>query len=311
MSSMKHLLICGLFTVCALFSVGPGIGEAAGAEGMRLFDSAYQAVSKTGPVMRNSMTLHSPTFHMDVALTGEWNRGNSAWLGGSVKWNSTNTKTGVTEKDSLPVYMELNQGTLSVFGKKSGRWYREEVMGMPLLLPYLLMSGGIDVTPAVKSVEMGRDTASQTHMQVILDGPKTAELVRTYGSNLTGDQQQFVEYMAQGIAQGDVNFSWVVDRDTLQTITFSMDLTPLMQNYARAVLQGSYESRLTLSQEDSEFYQTIGYYCNLKFYSTRLGKADSSDITGAYDLGRKAKMTAVPGTVITSLKQTSVSATLP
>lgn len=312
MSRWKNLLCCGVFTACALFGTAPGVGQAAGVDGSRIFHTAFQAAFATQDVqpMRTKLTLYSPTFHLEVSLIDEWRPG-TAWMGGQLKWNHTNLNTGVTTKEAFPVYGEMDQNKLSFYGERSGRWYREEVMKMPMFLPYMLINNEIDVTSAVKSVELRTETDTQKHLQVVLDGRKTAALVREYNKRNTGEQQEFTEYLAQGLEMTDLNYFWVVDKHTFRTITLSADLTPLMQNYGKAVLQASYESKLTLNEEESKFYQAIGYYCNLKIYSTLLDDPKSPDAVNAYGLGRQAKASPTVGNVFSSLKRTCASSTLP
>lgn len=312
MTSIKNYLLRGLLALCFILTCTTTSANAAGMDGMAAFREAYFANPPQLHQFETTASFFGPSFHIDAKLCGEWNSNGTLWSGGEIDLDDTDLKTGHTSKKSIPVYMEYSGDSLYFYGKNRNSWLREQIMGIPMWVAYVIKSRDMTVleenASAVRSVRLIKDDGAQQQMQITLDGPRLAELTRSHGMTGSDMNQQFAEYLAQAMEQTTIEAAWAVDKNTKQTITLSADLTELMRNYAKSVLQASYESKLTLSTDEQDFYKTIGYYCNLKFYCNRTNA--QQNIQGAYDIGRTAKSSFTEGSTLDVLRNDAVNATV-
>ena len=312
MHTIKNFIFRGLLALCLILTCTSANVSAAEMDGMSTFREAYFANPPQSHQFETTATFFGPTFHLDAKMCGEWNSNGTLWCGGEIDFDDTDLKTGHTSKKNIPVYMEYSGDSLYFYGKDKNVWQREQIMGIPMWIAYLIKSRDMAVleenASAVQSVRLNKDDGTQQQMQIVLNGPRLAELTRSHGMKGSDMDRQFAEYLAQAMEQTSIEVAWVVDKNTKQTITLSANLTELMRNYAKSILQASYESKLTLSTDDQDFYKTIGYYCNLNFYCNRTNS--QPNIKGAYDIGRMAKNSSTDGNTLDTLRKEAVNATV-
>lgn len=312
MNPIKNYIWRGLIVLCLLWACTSSSAGATGMDGMSAFKEAYFANPPQIHQFETTASFFGPSFHLDAKTCGEWNGNGSLWCGGEITLDDTELKTGHTVKKNIPVYMEYSGNNLYFYGKNNNSWLQEQIMGIPMWIAYVIKSRDMTVleenASAVQSVNLIKDDGSQQQMQIILNGSRLAELTRSHGTNGSDRDQQFAEYLAQAMEQTSLELAWVVDKNTKQTITLTTDLTELMRNYAKSMLQASYESKLTLTKDEQDFYQTIGYYCNFKFYCNRT--ESQSKIKAAYDIGRIAKASSTNGSTLDILRKDAVDATI-
>lgn len=312
MNPIKNYLLRGLFALCLLWACNSASAGAAGMDGMSAFKEAYFANPPQIHQFETTASFFGPSFHLDAKMCGEWNGNGTLWCGGEIAFDDTELKTGQTAKKNIPVYMEYSGDSLYFYGKNNNSWLQEQIMGIPMWIAYVIKSRDMTVleenASAVQAVNLIKDDGAQQQMQIILNGSRLAALTRSHGMNGSDKDRLFAEYLAQAMEQTNLELAWVVDKNTKQTITLTANLTELMRNYAKSMLQASYESKLTLTKDEQEFYQTIGYYCNLNFYCNRTGAQEK--IKAAYDIGRAAKGASTNGSTIDAIRKEAVDATI-
>jgi len=257
-----------------------------------------------------SVTLYGPTFRAEMDLNGTAKSNGAAWLGGVLNWSNTNVSSGVTTQRDIPVYINHAADRVTFYGKTNNVWYKSDLQGMPMWIMNVLNSRDNNIRTAnisaVRDVHLLSEKNGQQQMSVILDGQKMAALVNANDS----DDKQFATYLARAMEKTNLECVWVVEKETLDTITISLDLTNLMRNYAREVLDGSYHSEITLTPEEVDFYKTIGYYCNLTFYFNRIGQFNNDSFQQAYNYGKEAQKTTQEGNVLEQLRAEAVASTV-
>ena len=77
------------------------------------------------------------------------------------------------------------------------------------------------------------------------------------------------DYLNAALAASDLKITWTVDKKTGETDMVAADLTDVMRNYAKAMLQDSYDGKISLAQEEVDMLASIGYYYNLQLYLVR------------------------------------------
>ena len=130
----------------------------------------------------------------------------------------------------------------------------------------------------VKDVDIIKDTDTLRIMNVKLDGQKIAAVLEqnAQGSfaKLSGDalnaQKELLNRWLVAIKENDITLTWAVKKPTFETLTASFDLTDIMRAYARYVLDESAAGRVVLTDEERELLDAMGYYAELKSYTTKL-----------------------------------------
>lgn len=288
----------------------PATDADAASDGIQVFRQSYLTAPTADQNVEVTVSLYGPTFRAETDLDGTWQANGAAWLGGQISWSDTNLATGQTTQRNFPVYINQLADKVTFYGKSGGKWQFEDLTDMPMWIMNALKSrdkASLESNlSAVREVKILDDKDNKQQMAVFLDGKKVAALVRNSG----GNDKQFAEYLARAMEKTNLECVWVVDKDTKQTVTLNADLTTLMRNYAKEVLEGSYHSELTLTPEEIDFYKTIGYYCNLNFYVSSLGTLQRDKFQKAYNLGKEAQNAATAGNMLEELRAEAVASTV-
>lgn len=312
---MKKNKLCA--AVLAAF-IGLGItagapcANAAPADGMEAFRSAYFAKIKENDNMLARMILYGPSFHADTTFKVALASNGSFTASGNLNWVYTNLSIGKTARETIPLYINCQKDVLSLYGNR-GTWLREDFAGAPLWILQAVVTNNIrelaDNAEAVQSVELQQKTpGNHQALRITLDGRKLADLARKYSSaqsNVPDDSLQFAEYLAQGLEQTNPVVSWVVDEKTKETVTAYIDLTSVMQKYAQSLLEGNYQGNVALDDEDKSFLTTIGYYCNLQLYISH-SKTDPLEPV----FPKEAKGAVLTGKLLDDLESEAVASSL-
>ncbi len=153
-------------------------------------------------------------------------------------------------------------------------------------LPAVLTTTWKAVTPttikdnigAVKDAEVLNDTANMRIMKITLDGKKIANILEKNssksfstlkGEDLKHQREVFARWMT-AIRANDITFTWTVNKPGWETVTTVFDLTDIMRAYSRYVLDESAAGRVVLTDEERSLLDAMGYYAELKFYSTNI-----------------------------------------
>ena len=267
-------------SVLASLALLAGAAPAAAApmSGMETFRSAYFAKEKAERDAQVRVILYGPSFRADTEFAVALHSNGSFLAKGAINWMHTDLSTGETSRVSFPAFIEAGKDKLSLYGYRNGSWSREDFLGAPLWILEALTTDDLNLlaqnAAAVQSVAMLDSLPWQQSMRVTLDGAKMAELMRkcadVHGG--TEEQKQYAEYLALALEKTAPTVAWVVDAQTRETITAYVDFTKVMQQYAQALLEGSYQGEVSLSEDSKAFLNAVGYYCNLQVYFTQMTK---------------------------------------
>lgn len=251
---------------------------AAPMSGMETFRSAYFAKEKTERDAQVRVILYGPSLRADTEFAAVLHANGSFLAKGTINWMHTDLSTGKTSHVSFPAFIESGTDKISLYGYRNGSWSREDFLGAPLWILKMLATDDLKLlahnTDAVQSVAMLDSLPGQQSMRVTLDGAKMAEMMRECADAQEGteEQKQYAEYLARALEKTAPTVAWVVDEQTKETLTAYVDLTKVMQQYAQALLEGSYQGEVTLSDDNKAFLNAVGYYCNLQVYFTQMTK---------------------------------------
>ncbi|MBR1807692.1 MAG: hypothetical protein IJ774_15075 [Selenomonadaceae bacterium] len=251
--------------------------------GMSAFREAYLAQFENTRMVDQDLTLISPNFHLDIDSKAQAGADGSFMMSGELAWTYTNLKRNYSTNSQIPFYIEQRgSDELKLYVQRRGRWSYMILPGLPAGIVTLwktsdmsMLSQNLDV---VKDVEVIKDTADMRVMKVTLDGQKIAarleknaesSFAKLSGDALTEQRETFKRWTT-AISANDITFSWTVNKPNFETITAAFDLTEIMRSYCRYVLDESAAGRVVLSDEERELLDAMGYYAELRSYTTHV-----------------------------------------
>ena len=265
--------------------------------GMSAFKEAYMSRAANVRMIDQDLTLISPNFHLDIDSKAQVDASGSFRMSGDLAWTYTNLQRNYSTNNKIPFYIEQD-GTaeLKLYVQRMGRWSYMLLPGLPAgvatfwkTTDFDLLSRNLD---AVKDVELVKDTADMRVMNVTVDGKKIAEILeknaepsfeKLSGDALTEQREIFNRWMT-AIRANNITFSWTVNKPDWETVTAAFDLTDIMRVYCRYVLDEAAAGKITLTDEERDLLDAMGYYAELKSYTSRIAPREDIYIQFPSDL---------------------------
>ena len=128
--------------------------------------------------------------------------------------------------------------------------------------------------PLVKAVSIINETEKLQAMKVVLDVPKLTQFVKNCDTSQEKTAQApefspaFWDSLISYLQGQELAVDWIVDRNTHETITTSIDFTPLLRAYAQGALDAMAKGTVTFTEEQKQTLETLGYFSEMKFYLT-------------------------------------------
>ena len=265
--------------------------------GMDTFREAYLAQLKNTRMVDQDLTLISPNFHLDIDSKAQAGADGSFMMSGELAWTYTNLKRNYSTNSQIPFYIE-QQGNneMKLYVQRGGRWSYMLLPGLPAGIATLWKTSDMSMlsrnVAAVKDVEVIKDTADMRVMKVTLDGQKIADLLeqnaepsfaKLSGDALAQQREIFTRWMT-AIRANDLTFSWTVNKPDFETVTAAIDLTDIMRVYCRYVLDEAAAGKITLTDEERDLLDAMGYYSELRSYTSHIKPRDDIYIQFPSDL---------------------------
>ena len=296
MMKFKSLNIRKLAAVAAvsgtLFFGGNAVVNAAPMDnGIWAFREAYTAQAPSTRVFNQYMTMVTPNFHMDIDSKAQVLASGQMRMSGDFNLTYTNLKKNYSTNSTIPFYIEQIDNQMTLYVQRRGKWSKMILPGLPTGIALMWKSNNPvvanSVMSAVKAVEILKDTPDMRIMNVTLDGAKVADLMEKDSESsfegLSGDdlayQKEIFSRWLAAFRKGDVTFSWTVNKPSWTTATATFDLTSIMRAYARYTLDESAAGRVILTEEERDLLDAVGYYSELKSYTTTINPKDDTTIT--------------------------------
>ncbi len=281
---MKHPVCAAVLCGTLLF------GGAAEAEqtGMDAFKEAMTMnMEQDNRIFREQIVFFLPDVNADIDFQAVAHNKKDVRMEGNFSFVMTNEK-GNTVTTAVPFYLDQSGTDMLLYFKTGKEWQKFKA---PLISASAVDALGtpteVDIQnliSLVKSAEVLKDTDSQRTMLLHLDqNAFTLELEKFYTNDTEGKQteedkafQEIVsKYLKQGIQNSDVWCTWTVDKKDWQTITLAVNLSSLIQETAKAVLN---DSSVTLDPFSQHLLESLAYYSELKAYTTYLNPDTKSRI---------------------------------
>lgn len=267
----------------AIFFGGNAAVNAAPADnGVWAFREAYTAQTASTRVFEQDMTLIAPTFHLDIDSRAQVLSDGSFRMGGNFTWTYTNLKKNYSTNSTIPFYIEQIDNDMTLYVQRRGKWSKMLLPGLPSGIALIWKTTDPDllndIMGAVKKVDVLKDNDHMRIMNVTIDGGKFATILEKNSqstfANLKGaalaEQKENFSRWLNAFKSTDITFAWTVNKPTWTTATASFDLTSIMRAYARYVLDESAAGRVVLTEEERDLLDAMGYYAELRSYTTQL-----------------------------------------
>ena len=235
---------------------------------MAAFREAYNMQVQGTRLVNQDLTLIAPNFHLD-----------------------TNLKKNYSTNSRIPFFIVQDGSEMTLYVQRNGAWSKMILPGLPSGIAVLWRSDDPAITngilQAVKSAQILNDTPDMRVMNVTLDGNKIAALLENNSqasfANLSGDalaqQREIFNRWLAAIKANDLTFAWTINKPKWETITAAFDLTDVMRAYARYVLDESAAGRITLNDEERDLLDAMGYYAELRSYTTYIDPRGNDMLT--------------------------------
>ena len=291
---MKNALLAA--TICStLLCGGTASADQTGMEAVK------EAITNGSPhdsrVFREQIIFFLPDIKADVDFQGVSHVDTELRLQGNLDIVVTDPK-GNTVSTTFPFYIDQLKNDMTLYFKSDKKWNK--------LKAPIASASAVDVlaTPTetelkdwislVKSSEVLKETPTQRTMLLDLDESAMIELMEKISEENKNKeeteenkkiQEQFSKYLNQGIKNTDVWCIWTVDKQDWQTITFSINLSGIIQETAKAALN---DTDANFDELTLEMLKNLAYYSELRAYTTYLNPEIKSTIELPKEL-KKAK----------------------
>ena len=261
------------------------------------------------------LMFHSPNFQSNTIVDGLLGKDGSSAITGKFSWSYTDMNTGNTQQQEMPFYAERFGDTATLYGQRRGVWQKENILGNLSWILDAISSEDKDTkiqyastVKDVKTTVAGNDRQS---MQITFDGKALSAVKDKAVRNRIAAMNEAdgkaalasVAYLNAALAESNPKCVWTIDKNTGKTVMLTADLTEVMRSYAKAVLQDSYQGKITLTEEETQFLASIGYYCNLQIYLTPNDKS-----AGRAVIPDAVKSDAKAGNIFADIKSEIISA---
>lgn len=302
MKFLNKINLRRLATVAAIsgtvFFGGNAVADAATDNDIWAFREAYVSQAPDTRVFEQDLTLISTNFHLDVNSKAQVLKDGSFRMGGQFNWTYTNLKRNYSTNNTIPFYIEQIGNEMTLYVQRKGKWSKMILPGLPAGIAILwkstdpvILNGIMD---AVKKIEVLNDTPDLRTMNVTLDGIKLANVLnenssetfaKLSGDALTEQKASFHRWLS-AFRKTDITFTWTVNKPSWTTATAVFDLTSIMRAYAIHVLNESAAGRIVLTDEERDLLDAIGYYSELRSYTTKIAVREDNIVRLPAELSR-------------------------
>lgn len=281
----------------SLFWGGSDVVVNAASDGMKAFREAYMAQRADTRMVDQDLTLISTNFHLDIDSKAQVTADGVLRMSGDLAWTYTNLNKNYSTNSHIPFFIEqVGNNELSLYTYRDGQWTKMYLPGLPAGIATIWKTTDFSILKenldTVKNVEVIKDTSDMRIMKVTLDGKKIAKILEknTAGSfanlpsSVRAEQREIFDRWLTAIRANDITFAWTVNKPNWETVTAAFDLTDIMRVYCRYVLDQSAAGRISLTDEERGLLDAMGYYSELKSYTTHISPREEIMIQRPADI---------------------------
>ncbi len=251
----------------------------------KIFEEAYLDTLLNERPFNQSIMLFGTNFHVDINAQGvlrdvikDLILYKELKMSGDMAFEYINPETNRAASNKMPFYIEQRDDNLILYVQRGSKWQKFSLPNFDL----------IDLQKNIKSVEIIGETNTQRIFNVKLSGEKIAESLRAYDDEqdttalsmaevLT--QKKFLHNLAAAFNSTDLICTWTFDRQTNETVSAAIDLTPLVKAYAKNILDEAAAGTADVTNEDKLLMESIGRYSEFHFLLNYAGVDAKKNMT--------------------------------
>ena len=268
---------------------GTALAEEPGRTDMDAFREAMtmSAAAKDNRVLREQVIFFLPDLKANLDFQAVSHKHTDLRAGGTLEFVSTDAK-GDTVSNSIPFYFDQSGKSMTLYFRAGTEWLQFKAPTISAAAVDLLGTPTGDdlrrMLSLAKDVQVLRESEGQRTMWIdldekALDGMINALFEENKDEKLTEGDRAFrdslVKYLKKALERTDAWCVWTVDKRDWQTITFSINLSDIVQEAAKAALEDQGDS---LHPGVQMVLDSLAYYSELKAYTTYLNPDTKSSI---------------------------------
>lgn len=256
---------------------------------MRAFrDSILATANDKNQVLHQFFIFMLPGVQSEFEFNAKVN-GHSMDMAGNFGLWLTGDNAKVTDLD-IPFYLTQNGNDMVLYYKTDDAWTKYSMPSIAGALTDLIASPTKEEiereVATVKNVTILQENENRRTLLVHLDSAKLADEIKAEVEKNPADkgtaedsalQNKISGYFDTGIRNADIWYIWRVDKKNRKTGVIIVDLSQIIQETARAVLNDP--DNQDLPDEIKEILENFVFYSEFKAYTTFLGPEAQTSLT--------------------------------
>ena len=272
---MKKIFMAAIFCAFLIFG-NTSYADNAGMQALR--EAMHADVSDDNRVFHQDILFFVPSFQGELEIFGMSENTQFKSSGELHFWATMDN--GISNELNIPFYMIQNAKDMKIYFQMDKKWYQFQSPMIAAAITDMLATPTYEeceeMISQAKDVTILRETENQRTMLVKVDGNKVAdsmqdETEKNVEENISDSdkiaQDKFFNYLDTALRSSDIWYTWTVNKNDWRTITFSMHLSNLVQEFARAALA---DNDQVWDDTLKNMFETVAYYSEAKAYTTFL-----------------------------------------
>ncbi len=242
----------------------------------KIFEETYLATPPNERPFNQSIMLFGTNFHVDISAQGVLR--DDLKMSGDMAFEYINPETNRAAANKMPFYLEQRDDNLILYVQRGSKWQKFSLPNFDLL----------DLQKNIKAVEIIGETNTQRIFTVTVSGEKIAAALREYDDEQDTTalsmaevlaQKKFLHNLTAAFNATDLTCTWTFDRQTDETVSAAIDLTPLVKSYAKNILDEAAAGTADVTNEDKLLMESIGRYSEFHFLLNYAGVDAKKNMT--------------------------------
>lgn len=177
----------------------------------------------------------------------------------------------------VPFYAKQIGKDMKIYFQLEKKWYQFQSPSLAAAVTDMVASPTEaeleEFITEVKEVNILRDTDKQRTMLIKIDGNRMAENIKAEAEKnpatdaQAADQDLFLKYLDTALRKADIWYMWTIDKRSGKTMNFSVHLSNLIQEMARAALDDDSQN---WDEGVKDIFADIAFYSDTKSFVTFL-----------------------------------------
>ena len=253
-------------------------------EALKIFNETVVAAPQDTRPFNQSILLFGTNFRVDIRARGLLR--DNLKMSGDMTCEYINPETNRATANEMPFYVEQSGANTIMYVQRGNKWQK-------FALPNLDIN---ELQKNITAAEIVSETNTQKIFKITLSGAKMAENLREYDDEQDTtalsmeevlSQKKFLHNLAAAFDKTNLTCTWTIARQTNETVSIALDLTPLVKAYAKNILDETAAGIADATNEDKLLMESISRYSEFHFL---LNYIDTKKILTPPAAARKAEV---------------------